>query len=80
MRPWGAEAVIPAKINGTEAHLIADSAAALKLRPKTAWSLFGRGQAELRKGLKAQGEADVAAAIALDPKVQEQAKRFGLVS
>ena len=44
---------------------IEDYDAALKDEPLQAPSLFGRGLAELRKGAKAQGEADMAAAETL---------------
>jgi tetratricopeptide (TPR) repeat protein/predicted aspartyl protease len=56
---------------------IADYNAVLK-RQRIPWSFYGRGLAEEKKGLKAQGDADIAAATALDPKLPDEAKRFGL--
>ena len=56
---------------------IADYNAVLK-RQKIPWSLYGRGLAEEKKGLKEAGDADIAAATALDPKLPDEAKRFGL--
>jgi len=57
---------------------IADYNAALHLQPKSAWSLYGRGLAKLRKGLTADGQTDVAAANALEPKMAEHAARYGI--
>jgi len=57
---------------------IADYNAALSLQPKLAWSLYGRGLDELRKGMSAKGQADIAAATALAPLLPEEAKRRGL--
>jgi tetratricopeptide (TPR) repeat protein/predicted aspartyl protease len=51
---------------------------ALRRRPKTAWSLYGRGLAKQRKGLKAEGDADIAAALALDAKLAAEVKRYGI--
>jgi tetratricopeptide (TPR) repeat protein/predicted aspartyl protease len=57
---------------------IADYTAALKDDPRRAWSLYGRGLAELRKGDKAQGDADLKAATAIAPDLPERAKRLGI--
>jgi tetratricopeptide (TPR) repeat protein len=57
---------------------ISDYDAVLKVAPKTAWSLYGRGVAELRKGLKDEGAADVAAAAAINPRLPELARSYGL--
>ena len=59
---------------------VADFGAALKLQPKDAWSLYGRGVAEQRKGDRAEGDADIAAAVALDPKLLERARALGLAA
>ena len=63
-------------IGGNKA--IADYNEALKINPKNAWSLYGRGLAELRKGMTAQGDADIAAAKALAPHLPEFAQRIGV--
>ena len=52
--------------------------AALRLQPRAAWALMGRGVAEERKGEKAQAEADIAAAAAIAPKIATEAKQAGL--
>ena len=46
--------------------------------PKDAGIRYGLGVARLRKGMKAEGEADLKAAVALDPAVAGQFKRYGL--
>lgn len=51
---------------------------ALRLKPDLTESLFGRGLARLRKGLKAEGEADLAAARKLDAEVDARYVRYGL--
>jgi tetratricopeptide (TPR) repeat protein len=51
---------------------------ALRRQPKSAWSLYGRGLAKLRKGMSAQGQSDIAAATALEPKIAEKAAKYGI--
>ena len=50
---------------GDFAKSIADFDAGLKLAPKIAGALYGRGLAKLKKGDAAAGEADIAAAKAI---------------
>jgi predicted aspartyl protease/tetratricopeptide (TPR) repeat protein len=57
---------------------IGDCDRALRLRPKTAWSLYGRGVVEHRKGMTAQARTDIDAAIALQKDLPEKAKKIGL--
>lgn len=57
---------------------IADDDAAIKLRPDDAYALYARGLAELRKGSKAQGQADLAAAERLDGDIARPFVRMGL--
>ena len=57
---------------------IADYQAALRDRPKEAWSLYGKGLAEAKKGLKAESEADLKAAVAADPEIADKAKAVGV--
>ena len=59
---------------------IADYDEALKTQPKLAWSLYARGLAERRKGLKAEGDADVAAGVALDAALPADAAGIGLTA
>ncbi|MDB5693247.1 MAG: hypothetical protein JWO81_2310 [Alphaproteobacteria bacterium] len=57
---------------------IGDYDEVLKVAPKTAWSLYGRGIARRHKGLVAQGDADIAAAVAIAPELPEQARKEGI--
>jgi tetratricopeptide (TPR) repeat protein len=57
---------------------IADYDAAIAAQPKSAWSHYGRGIARTRKGLTADGQADMAEATALSPKIAEFAGRHGI--
>jgi tetratricopeptide (TPR) repeat protein len=59
---------------------IADYDAALAIQPKVVWSLYGRGLAKQRKGMKSEGDADIAAALALDPRIADKAKRYGVIA
>jgi tetratricopeptide (TPR) repeat protein/predicted aspartyl protease len=57
---------------------IADYDDALKLAPKNAWSLYGRGVAKIRKKKTAEGEADLAQASALSSNVAAEFKDRGI--
>ncbi|HEX4376871.1 MAG TPA: tetratricopeptide repeat protein, partial [Steroidobacteraceae bacterium] len=57
---------------------IADYDAALKSDPKKAWSLYGRGIAELRTGSTQKGQADIEAATALVPQLADRAQKLGI--
>jgi tetratricopeptide (TPR) repeat protein len=57
---------------------IADFDAALKINPRNAWSLYGRGIDEVRKGKTAQGQADIAQATAVWTHVAEAFNRHGI--
>jgi hypothetical protein len=59
-------------------HAIADYDEVLKLEPKTAWSLYGRGVARRHKGMAKEGDADVAAAAAIAPDLPDRAKKLGI--
>jgi tetratricopeptide (TPR) repeat protein len=65
---------------GQDDAAIADFDASLKLRPREAWCLYGKGLAEKRKGLTAQGEADQKAAAEIAPRLAERAKSLGFAS
>jgi tetratricopeptide (TPR) repeat protein len=58
---------------------IADYKASLSLQPQSAWSSYGLGLAELRKGMREQGTKDMQAATALSPSIADQFKKVGLV-
>jgi Flp pilus assembly protein TadD len=51
---------------------------ALQVQPKDAWSLYGRGLAKLKKGATAQGQADIASAIVVQPNIVRETKSYGL--
>ena len=60
------------------AKAIADYDASLKLSPKNAWSLYGRGIAKIRENNSAEGQADMAQAAAITPNIAEQFKKRGI--
>ena len=51
---------------------------ALEIMPELAWSLYGRSLAHRAEGEDAKAEADLAAAIAVDEGIVEEAGKFGL--
>jgi tetratricopeptide (TPR) repeat protein/predicted aspartyl protease len=57
---------------------IADDDASLKINPKNAFALYGRGIDKLRKQRAPDGQADIAQAIALAPKVADDFNRYGI--
>ena len=62
--------------NGDNDRAIEDYNEALKLNPKQALSLFGRGLAKLKKGDASGGEADIAAAKAIQTNIAEEFGRY----
>jgi tetratricopeptide (TPR) repeat protein/predicted aspartyl protease len=58
---------------------IADYDDALKLVPRSAWSLYGRGVAEMRRKRVPEGQADIAAATAIRAPVADEFKRRGII-
>lgn len=56
---------------------IADFDAALRIDPRRALSLYGRGVAKQRKGDASEANADIAAATALKSDIAEQFARYG---
>jgi tetratricopeptide (TPR) repeat protein len=57
---------------------IADYDAALKIDPRKAASLYGRGIIKLRKGDAAGGEADIAAAKTAQKDIAEEFAKYGV--
>jgi tetratricopeptide (TPR) repeat protein/predicted aspartyl protease len=57
---------------------IVQYSAAIKAQPRAAPALYGRGLAELKKGQKTEGDADIAAAEAIAPGLAQQYRRYGL--
>ena len=64
------------KLNRSDAA-IADYDAALKLSPRFASALYGRGLAKQMQGNQSDGDADVAAARAIRPDVAERFAGYG---
>ncbi len=64
---------------GDYENSIADYDAALKINPKNAWSLYGRGIDKLRKQQTRAADADIARATAAWPQVVQEFKRRGIV-
>ena len=64
---------------GDYGKAIADFNDALKLLPKNARALYGRGVAESHKNLQKEATADIAAARALAPTLPERYQSFGIV-
>ncbi len=52
---------------------------AVQIRPKNAWTLYGRGLAELKKNDRSGGEADIAEAVSIAPGVADAYKNMGLI-
>ena len=50
----------------------------LREQPKAAWPLYCRGLAKRNAGHIAEGDADISAAVRIDPEVVARAKRYGL--
>jgi tetratricopeptide (TPR) repeat protein/predicted aspartyl protease len=57
---------------------LAQYAAVIKLQPRDAVAIYGRGVAELKKGQTTEGDADIAAATAIARNIGAQYKRWGL--
>jgi tetratricopeptide (TPR) repeat protein len=55
-----------------------DYDASLKINPKDAWSWYGRGIDRLREQKTSEGEADIAQAAAIWPKVADEFNRHGI--
>jgi tetratricopeptide (TPR) repeat protein len=57
---------------------ITDYDASLKIAPKNAFALYGRGIDKLRKQHVPEGQADIAQALALSPKIADSFNRLGI--
>jgi tetratricopeptide (TPR) repeat protein/predicted aspartyl protease len=57
---------------------IGDYDAALKINPQMPMALYGRGVAKIKKNRVADGEADIANAEKIAPKIAEQFKTIGI--
>jgi tetratricopeptide (TPR) repeat protein len=64
---------------GDYPHSIADYDASIAIAPKTAWSWYGRGIDKLRQQQTAAGDADIAQAKSLLPRIGEEATHYGIV-
>jgi tetratricopeptide (TPR) repeat protein len=63
---------------GDYGKAIADYDASLKLKPKNAWSLYGRGIAKIRSHHATEGEGDIAEAVVIAPGIAERFKARGI--
>jgi tetratricopeptide (TPR) repeat protein len=64
-----------------EAALAArDFDAALQVNPKSAWALYGQGLLAMARDEPDEAKADMAAAVAIFPRITDLASHFGLVS
>jgi hypothetical protein len=63
---------------GNFAKAIADYSAAIALEPRDASSLFGRGLARIKTGGTTGGQADIAAAIAIESDIEGVSAKYGL--
>ena len=59
-------------------NAIADYTSALEVQQKNASSLYGRGVANAKKGDEKAARADIEAAKAIDPDIEEDFKRYGV--
>ena len=57
---------------------IDDYSSALRFQPKLASALYGRGLAKLKKGDASGGNADIAAAGAIEAKIDAQFAHYGV--
>ena len=63
---------------GNYALSAADYMAALRLRPKEAWSLYGLGLAQRHNGQQAEADKNMRNALAIDSLAAERFKKIGL--
>lgn len=63
---------------GRNTEAVASYDRALALEPQEAMSLYGRGIAKLRLNLESEGEADIAAAIAISSTVESTFSSYGV--
>jgi tetratricopeptide (TPR) repeat protein len=64
---------------GDYRRALADFDADLKIEPKSARALYGRGIAKARMNKKTEGDEDIAAAEKLAPKVGERYRHYGII-
>ena len=64
---------------GDYRRALADFEADLKIQPKSARALYGRGVAEARMNKRAESDADIAAAETLAPNVGERYQHYGII-
>jgi len=64
---------------GDYRRALADFEADLKIEPKSARALYGRGVAKARMNKRVEGDEDIAAAETLAPQVGERYGRYGII-
>jgi hypothetical protein len=63
---------------GRSRDAISDYDAALRINPRHASSLYGRGLAKLRTGNSADGNGDIAAAKAVQSDIADEFASYGM--
>jgi tetratricopeptide (TPR) repeat protein/predicted aspartyl protease len=76
-RIWSGRGLVRLRL-GDYDKSAADYDAALSLSPKDPWALYGRGVDKTRRGKVAEGQADMASAIALWPGIAGVFKKRGI--
>jgi len=74
---YGSRGLVEMRLGKTDAA-VGDFNQAIRLQSRAPWALYGRGLIEARRGLKAQSDADLAAAEGQSPHIAEDARQFGL--
>jgi tetratricopeptide (TPR) repeat protein len=64
---------------GDYRRALADFEADLKIEPKSARALYGRGVAKARMNKRVEGDEDIAAAETLAPQVGERYRHYGII-
>ncbi len=65
---------------GRYADAIRELSMAIRAQPRLSLAIYLRGVAKIRTGKAAEGETDIKAAMAIEPKVGDRAKAYGLAA
>jgi tetratricopeptide (TPR) repeat protein len=74
---FGSRGLVLLKLDAFD-RAITDYSAVLDKEPKDAYSLYGRGTARIKSGNQASGEADIAAAKAIEPTIANEFALYGV--
>jgi hypothetical protein len=75
---WDSRCLLDLKMGGF-ANAVTDCNEALKLDPKKASSLYFEGIAKLRLHMTDAGNADIASAKAMNPKISDEFSAYGVM-